>query len=55
MKRNCDWIEERAKELTILFAYKSENQVRMYKKRALLNIEAIEASLRELKPYIESL
>ena len=55
MKTHCDWITEQAKELKALFAYKSENMVKMNKARALSDIDTIAESLNELKLYIESL
>ena len=55
MKTHCDWITEQAKELKVLFAYKSENMVKMNKVRALSDIDTITESLNELKLYIESL
>ena len=55
MKTHCDWITEQTKELKALFAYKSENMVKMNKARALSDIDTIAESLSELKLYIERL
>lgn len=53
-KAHCDWIKQQATELKKLIDYESIPMLNMNNVRALSAISTMEASLRELKEFIES-